>query len=175
VWSWREGITGRKHSIFNHAHTSRAAARDLLFASGLDEVVPTVLRFTGLRERTEHLDGRFPKAVSVRYHAKTRRIVIHLSSRLIVSFSRGDVEGLEHAQPSQLNEIEISPSGVGIHFPAVVADLYVPGLLEGFLGSKTWMASRLGQLGGQSRSKTKKIASRANGKLGGRPAKAVKR
>jgi hypothetical protein len=92
-----------------------------------------------------------------------------------VSFSPSDVEGLEDARPSQLNEIEISPSGFGIHFPAVDADLYVPGLLEGFLGSKAWMASRLGQLGGQSRSKAKKLASRANGKLGGRPRKAVKR
>jgi hypothetical protein len=125
--------------------------------------------------RAKNLEARFPKAVSAHYDAKTRRIVVHLSSKLIVSFSPSDVEGLEDARPSQLNEIEISPSGFGIHFPAVDADLYLPGLLEGFLGSKAWMASRLGQLGGQSRSKAKKIASRANGKLGGRPRKAVKR
>jgi hypothetical protein len=131
--------------------------------------------FEQANERGRRLEGRFPRAVSARYDAKTRRIVIHLSSKLIVSFSPSDVEGLERARPAQLNEIEISPSGFGIHFPAVDADLYVPGLLEGFLGSKTWIASRLGQLGGQSRSKSKKIASRANGKLGGRPAAAVKR
>jgi hypothetical protein len=75
----------------------------------------------------------------------------------------------------QLNRIEISPSGFGLHFPALDADLDVPGLLEGFLGSKTWMASRLGQIGGQSSSKTKKAAARANGRLGGRPKKAVER
>jgi Protein of unknown function (DUF3532). len=104
--------------------------------------------------------------------------VIHLSSKLIVSFSPGDVEGLKDARPLQLNKIEISPSGFGIHFPALPAldaDLYVPGLLEGFLGSKTWMASRLGQIGGQSSSKAKKAAARANGRLGGRPKKAVER
>ena len=106
------------------------------------------------------------------YDRKTGRIVIQLSSRLIVSFSPGDVEGLEDVRPSQLSEIEISPSGFGIHFPAVDADLYVPGLLNGFLGSKKWMASRLGQIGGQSRSRAKKAASRANGKLGGRPRRA---
>ena len=100
---------------------------------------------------------------------------MQLSSKLIVNFSPGDGEGLEGAQPSHLREIEISPSGFGIHFPAVDADLYVPGLLEGFLGSKKWMASRLGQIGGQSRSRAKKAASRANGKLGGRPRKAVSR
>jgi hypothetical protein len=101
--------------------------------------------------------------------------VIQLSSKLIVSFSPGDVEGLEDAKPSQLNEIEISPSGFGIHFPAVDADLYVPGLLEGILGSKSWMASRLGQIGGQSRSRAKRAASRANGRLGGRPRKSLGR
>ena len=49
------------------------------------------------------------------------------------------------------------------------ADLYLPAILEGFLGSKKWMASRLGQAGGKSRSLAKKSASRANGRLGGRP------
>jgi hypothetical protein len=92
---------------------------------------------------------------------------------VIVSFSPSDVEGLEDAKPSQLSAIEISPSGFGIYFPAVDADLYVPGILEGFLGSKRWMAARLGQIGGLSRSRAKKAASRTNGKLGGRPRKAL--
>jgi hypothetical protein len=99
--------------------------------------------------------------------------VIHLSSRLEISFSPRDVQGLERARPSQLEAIEISPSGFGIHFPRLDADLYVPGLLEGFLGSKQWMASRLGQTGGRSRSMAKRAAARVNGKLGGRPRKAV--
>lgn len=121
----------------------------------------------------EELRARVPRAVSARYDRRTGRIVLHLSSKLIVSFSPDDVEGLKGARPSQLGHIEISPSGFGIHFPDVDADLYVPGLLEGFLGSKTWMASRLGRIGGQSTSKAKKTASRANGSLGGRPKKAL--
>jgi hypothetical protein len=112
-----------------------------------------------------------PKAVAAYYDRKSRHIVIHLSSKLILSFSPHDAQGLENAKPSQLDPIEITPSGFGIHFPKLDADLYVPGLLEGFLSSKTWMASRLGQVGGQSRSKAKRSASRANGKLGGRPRK----
>ena len=103
--------------------------------------------------------------------------------RNIGHFGTGDVEitlaspaGLENAKPSQLEEIEISPSGFGIHFPKLDADLYLPGLLEGFLGSKRWMASRLGQIGGKSRSAAKRAASKANGRLGGRPKKkAVRR
>jgi hypothetical protein len=126
-------------------------------------------------QRAKDLEGSVPRVVAAHYDRKTGRVVIQLSSKLIVSFSPGDVEGLENAKASQLSEIEISPSGFGIHFPAVDADLYVPALLEGLLGSKRWMASRLGQIGGQSRSRAKKGASVANGRLGGRPRKALGR
>ena len=131
--------------------------------------------FKQANQRAKDREARITRAVSAHFDRKTGRIVIHLSSKLTVSFSPADAEGLEDAQGSQLKEIEISPSGFGIHFPALDADLYVPGLLEGFLGSKAWMASRLGQVGGRSRSKGKQAASRANGKLGGRPWKAAKR
>lgn len=131
--------------------------------------------FEEANQRAKDVRKRIPRAVSAHYDPKTGQIVIDLSSKLIVSFLPSDVEGLEGARPSQLNKIEITPSGFGIHFPALDADLYVPGLLEGFLGSKTWMASRLGQMGGRSSSKAKKAASRANGRLGGRPRKAIER
>jgi len=127
--------------------------------------------FERANRRGKELAVHIPRAVSAHYDRKAGRIVIHLSSKLIVSFSPADAEGLEDALPSQLRQIEISPSGFGIHFPAVDADLYIPGLLEGFLGSKTWMASRLGEIGGRSRSRAKKAASMANGRLGGRPKK----
>ncbi len=84
-----------------------------------------------------------------------------------------EVEGLENATPNQLSTIEISPTGLGLHFPKLDADIYLPALLEGVLGSKKWMASRLGSVGGQQTSTAKKRAARANGKLGGRPRKAV--
>ncbi len=125
--------------------------------------------------RAKDLRTRVPSAVSAHYDRKSGRIVIHLSSKLIVSFSPQDAQGLENAKASELEEIQISPSGFGIHFPELDADLYVPALLEGFLGSKTWMASRLGQTGGRSRSRAKRAASRANGRLGGRPAKIAAR
>jgi hypothetical protein len=131
--------------------------------------------FNQANQRAKHLEASLPRAVSAHYDPKTGRIVIHLNSRLIVSFSPADAEGLEDARPAQLRKIEISPSGLGLHFPAVDADLYVPGLLEGFLGSKSWMASRLGQSGGRSRSKAKRAASKANGRLGGRPRKTAER
>ncbi len=125
--------------------------------------------FEKATERANEFGRTTPRAVSARYDRGSSRIVVDLNSKLTISFSPQDAQGLEHASPSQLEEIEISPSGFGIHFPKLDADLYIPALLEGVFGSKKWMAARLGQLGGKSRSRAKKAASRANGKLGGRP------
>jgi hypothetical protein len=130
--------------------------------------------FEMANRRGARIRAAVPKAIAARYDRATGRIVIHLSSRLDVSFSPHDAEGLENAKPSQLDEIEISPSGLGIHFPKLDADLYLPGLLEGFLGSRRWMASRLGRAGGKSRSAAKRAASKANGRMGGRPKKAAR-
>jgi uncharacterized protein DUF2442 len=131
-------------------------------------------QFEEAKNRARELQESLPRAVHAYYDRAGHKIVVELDSRLTLSFSPHDAEGLEPATPSQLEEVEISPSGFGIRFPRLDADLYVPGLLEGFLGSKKWMAARLGQLGGQSRSHAKKASSRANGKLGGRPRKTAR-
>jgi hypothetical protein len=131
--------------------------------------------FEEANSRAQELASKIPRVISAKYDRKIGRVVLHLSSKLIVSFSPEDVQGLRDARPMQLGEIEITPSGYGLHFPAIDADLYVPALLEGFLGSKAWMASCLGQVGGRSTSRAKKDASRANGRLGGRPRKVAKR
>jgi hypothetical protein len=112
-----------------------------------------------------------PTAVAARYDRRTDRVVISLGSGLEVAFSPRDAEGLERAKPADLAPIEISPSGLGLHFPQLDADLYLPALLEGFLGSKRWMAARLGERGGRATTAAKAAASRANGKRGGRPRK----
>ncbi len=106
--------------------------------------------FERANERAKEIQASKPRAVSAHYDRKNRRVVIRLNSNLDVSFSPDDTEGLENATPAQLQDIEISPSGFGIHFPRLDADLYLPAILEGLLGSTAWMASRLGQAGGQS-------------------------
>ena len=120
-------------------------------------------------KRARRFRASIPKATAAHYDRRTGRVVISLSNKLDVSFLAVDAQGLENARPSQLEEIEISPSGFGIYFPQLDADLYVPALIEGLLGSRKWMAARLGHVGGQSKSLAKKAAARANGRLGGRP------
>jgi len=134
--------------------------------------MPTALKFKLANKRAKGLQASIPRVVCAHYDRESGRVVIRLSSNLDVSFSPKDAEGLEKATPSQLDEIEISPSGLGIHFPKLDADIYLPAILQGFLGSRKWMASRLGQAGGKSRSTVKQEASRTNGKLGGRPREA---
>jgi hypothetical protein len=49
--------------------------------------------------------------------------------------------GLESAKPADLDQIEISPSGMGVHFPKLDADLYLPTLLADLTGSRKWMSA----------------------------------
>jgi len=114
-----------------------------------------------------------PFAVAARYDRRIGRVVVSLSTGIDIAFAPRDVQGLERAAPSDLSRIEISPSGFGLHFPALDADIYLPALLEGFLGSRKWMASRLGAEGGRSTSAAKAAASRRNGSRGGRPRKRI--
>ena len=126
-------------------------------------------QFDEANARAAKLQASTPKAVSARYDAHSGKVVVTLSSGLDVSFSPRNAQGLETAKAEDLASIEISPSGFGLYFPKIDADLYVPALLEGVLGSVRWTAARMGALGGKSRSKAKAAASRENGKLGGRP------
>ncbi len=112
-----------------------------------------------------------PVAVAARYDQQAGRVVIELDSGLEIAFRPQHAQGLENATLSDLSEIEISPSGQGLYFPTIDADLYLPALLEGFLGSKAWMAARMGQVGGRATTEAKQAAARANGRLGGRPRK----
>jgi len=43
--------------------------------------------------------------------------------------------------------IEITPTGLGLHWPRWDADLYLPALASGVFGSPRWMAGQMGQKG----------------------------
>ncbi|MGE5565532.1 MAG: DUF2442 domain-containing protein [Parcubacteria group bacterium] len=119
------------------------------------------------RDRLAH----FPRVTAVRYSPELERLVIDLSTGIGLLIDFREVEGLEDARPDDLEHVEISPSGFGLHFPSLDADVYVPGLLEGRMGSAAYMAAKLGAAGGRVRSPEKSRAARENGRLGGRPRK----
>jgi hypothetical protein len=112
-----------------------------------------------------------PVAVTARYDGGRRRIRVGLSTGIELAFPPDAAEGLAGAEAADLAEIEITPSGLGLHWPRLDADLYLPALLEGMLGSRAWMAARMGIAGGRARSPAKAAAARENGRRGGRPRK----
>jgi hypothetical protein len=135
-------------------------------------VTRDALKKANARAARQRADG--PIAVAAHYDRRSGGVVVGLSSGIDVMFSPRNAQGLEGAKPAQLGKIEISPSGLGLHFPKLDADLYLPALLVGWLGSRRWMAARMGERGGRARSEAKRVASRKNGKLGGRPRKVVR-
>ena len=81
-----------------------------------------------------------PRAVSACYDTDTGLIVINLKSGAVYSFPSAIAQGLTNAEGSLLAEVEITPSGDGLHWDALDVDFTVKGLLAGIFGTKAWMA-----------------------------------
>ena len=73
-------------------------------------------------------------AVAARYDRRRSRVVVRLNTGLELAFPPALAEGLADAAPADLAEIEISPAGLGLHWPKLDADLYIPALLQGMFG-----------------------------------------
>ena len=108
-------------------------------------------------------------AVSAEYDAHQNRLVVGLSNGVVIMVPVHLLEELAEAGADDLAEIEISPAGLGLHWPRLDADVYVPALMQGVFGTRRWMAAQLGASGGRATSKAKADAARANGRKGGRP------
>ena len=98
-------------------------------------------------------------------------MIVRLTTGVEIGFAPESAQGLEQASAADLDTIEITPAGLGLHFPKLDADIYVPALLEGVWGSANWMARLMGEKGGKARSSAKAAAARTNGRSGGRPRK----
>ena len=53
------------------------------------------------------------------------------------------MEGSAGAKIDDLRAIQVNGMGLGVHFPRLDVDLYLPALLEGVLGCRRWTAVRL--------------------------------
>ena len=120
---------------------------------------------------TQEAQRRNGYAVSAEYDARQNCLVVGLSSGVTIMVPVHLVEDLAGADPDDLAEIEITPSGLGLHWPRLDADVYVPGFMKGIYGTRRWMAALLGAEGGKSSSPAKAAAARTNGAKGGRPRK----
>jgi hypothetical protein len=110
------------------------------------------------------------RAVAARYDAAREKIVITLSNGAEFSLPPHLAQGLAGASAEALAQIEITPSGFGLHWPLLDADLSVSGLLVGVFGNALWMRE-IASRGGRARSPAKAAAAQRNGARGGRPRK----
>ena len=112
--------------------------------------------------------GRY--AVAARVSAGT--LIVDFASGAQVRVPVRLIEGLAEAPSRALRNIELSPAGLGVHFPDLDADVHVAALMKGVFGSAGWMRTVAGELaaaGGRKSSPAKAAAARANGRKGGRP------
>ena len=131
--------------------------------SAIDEAT-----FAKASEQGRRLLARGPLATAARFEAG--RIHVELDNGCAFEFPVEQAQGLASAEASDLETIEISAAGHGLHWPRLDADLYVPALVKGMLGTKQWMAE-IGATGGKAATEAKVAAARVNGRLGGRPRK----
>ncbi len=121
---------------------------------------------THAAEQGRRLLARGPLAIAAKYEAG--RIHVELNNGCAFVFPAMHAQDLAGAKALDLRRIEIQSAGLSLHWPRLDADLYVPSLVKGVLGTRQWM-SHIGALGGKAVTAPKAAAARANGKLGGRP------
>ena len=76
-----------------------------------------------------------PRAKAVRYDAERVRLVIELVSGAMLDIPLPTTERLSNASERERSTMELSPFGLGIHWPLVDEDLYVPRLVERYTTS----------------------------------------
>ncbi|HWK45008.1 MAG TPA: DUF2442 domain-containing protein [Stellaceae bacterium] len=116
--------------------------------------------FDAITRRTAERMKRQLLAVSARYDRRGGRVMITLNNGTVVGFPLSVLPGLERATPDDLRKIEIEGGGYGLHVARLDADISVPQLLADQLGSTT-----------MRRAMSRSTASKANGRMGGRPRK----
>ncbi len=86
-----------------------------------------------------------PPAVSARYEGgRVRQVVVELDNDCAFAFPVDQTEGLAGASDDDLSEIELTPTGHGLHWPRLDADVFLPGAMQGVSGSRQWQA-RIGR------------------------------
>jgi hypothetical protein len=106
---------------------------------GLDEATLKTA-IAKAREAAVIANAAEPRAESAYYDKSSDRIVINLKSGAIYSFPPVLAQGLAGASPEDLAEVEVTPSGDGLHWEKLDADFSVPALLAGVFGTEAWMA-----------------------------------
>lgn len=82
-----------------------------------------------------------PRAKRAYYDCSTRQIFVELTNKTKFAFPCDVAQGLVRAKDEDLELIEISPSGMGLHWPALDVDFSLSALMRGVFGTESWMRS----------------------------------
>lgn len=122
------------------------------------------------RARTKMARASGRRAVTATYDAKHQRLMLLLTSGIIIGIPVAQIKSLAKVPAAQLKRVSVTPTGSGISWNDLDIDLTLEGLLTHAFGRSTFARS-LGRLGGAATTEAKVSAARDNGKKGGRPRK----
>ncbi len=78
--------------------------------------------------------------IAAYYEPTDRTITVRLRSGASFSFPVDIAQGLAGADTQDLNQVEVTPMGDGLHWESLDTDFTIAGLLAGRFGTKKWMA-----------------------------------
>jgi hypothetical protein len=91
-------------------------------------------QYARAKEAGQRANATEPRASSARYDSLLDKIIIRLRNGEEFAFSPDLVPGLRGASPGDLSEVEVTPSGEGLHWEGLDEDLSVPALIKGVYG-----------------------------------------
>ena len=122
------------------------------------------------RKRGEESLKHDPRAASASY--QNGEVTVRLMSGWSFSFDPRRYKFLKNATDEELSEVKPLGFGFALEWESIDQHLGVGPLILDLIGKK-YLATEIGRRNGSSTSEKKKVASRTNGKLGGRPKKVV--
>ena len=103
-------------------------------------------------------------ASAARYDRRRDAVLITMKSGAIATIPRALIPVVSRAEPRAADDLELSPMGTSLRFPRLDADFAVQGLIRRVFG-----VNEANRLAGATTSPARAVASRANGRKGGRP------
>jgi hypothetical protein len=142
--------------------------RSTLPASGVGREDAIDRQIAAARAKQSQLRNGGLVAVSARYDRASRRVLVEMSSGLLVGVPVAAIASLAGANDAQLEQVDVDELGSGLRWDALDADVSVQGILFKQLGYSAVRRSAAAA-GGRAKTDAKAAAARANGRKGGRP------
>lgn len=116
-------------------------------------------------------DHTRPRAVTLTYDGVKKLIHLELRNHVSLTFPVRMLAALENATPTQIRKFRIVGDGYAIFWDSLDVQVTTEYIIGKILGTLT--SVQVASKGGSTKTPRKAAASRANGKLGGRPRKQV--